>query len=163
MIEESTHASMTDQSETKTPAIHWAAASILAVLALLGGVLLGRVAFVNTDDPTPLIESVKVLDSDFNANGTIEYLPEEEVYILTLRGMPPPPADKVFQVWVQVDDLIVPAGVLNPNSRDFAFAAYDGRYDRLFITTEAAPFGSEQPTSTEIITVNLGNLEVGVD
>lgn len=155
---------MSDQEATfiepnATPvSIHWAVAAVLAVLALIGGVLLGRVAFVDNDEPTPSIVRIQVLDDSLDLSGSVEFVPDFDVYVLTINTMPPPPSNRVFQVWVQTDDLVVPAGVLNPNTRTFAYAAYDGRYDSLFITVESAPFGSEQPTTDPIITADLTGL-----
>lgn len=139
--------------------ISWILAAILAVLALLGGVWLGRVAFVTSEEPSPRIVEIEVEDDDLRVGGSVEYFEEHEVYILTINTMPPPDDREVFQVWMQTDDLIVRAGVLNPDSRTFAYAAYSGRYDTMFVTAEPGPFGSEQPSSDPLITVDLTELE----
>lgn len=152
---------MSDQSTSasETRSISWVIAAILAVLALVAGVWLGRVAFVSNEDPSPRIVEIEVVDEELEVGGDVEYFEEQEVYILTISTMPPPEEGEVFQVWAQRDDIIVNAGVLNPESRTFAFAAYSGRYDTLFVTAEPAPFGSEQPTSGELITADLTELE----
>ncbi len=140
--------------------VPWIAAAVLAVAALLAGVWLGRVAFVSSDEPAPRIVAIEVLDTELEAGGEVQYFAEEEVYILATRGMPPAPSGSVYQVWMQVDDLIVPAGLLDPNHNRFAYAAYDGRYDTLFITEEPAPLGSDQPTSDPVITADLTEIEI---
>ena len=152
-----------DQIPGEQRTISWMLAAALAVLALVGGVWLGRVAFVTSEDPSPRIVEIVVEDDDLQVGGSVEYVEQHEVYILTISTMPPPDEDEVFQVWVQSDDLIVRAGLLNPDSRTFAFAAHSGRYDTMFVTSEPAPFGSEQPTSPELITVDLTELEAEDD
>lgn len=145
------------------PSIHWIGASILAILALIGGVWLGRVAFVSSEAPSPRVVPIEVLDDDLEVGGSVEYFDDQEVYILSIHTMPPPEEGEVFQVWVQTDDLIVRAGLLHPDSRVFAYAAYSGRYDTMFVTAEPGPFGSEQPTSEPLITVDLTELEEDED
>lgn len=155
-----TESQATTSSSPKGTSIPWLVAAALAIVALLAGVWLGRVAFVSTDEPSPQIVSIEVLDDDLEVGGEVQFLEEEEVYILATRAMPPAPSGSVYQVWMQVDDIIVPAGVLDPNHNRFAYAAYDGRYDTLFVTEEPAPFGSEEPTSDPVITVELTEIEI---
>lgn len=143
--------------------ISWITASILAVIALLAGVWLGSVAFVSSDEPSPRIVDIVVEDPNLEVGGSVEYFDMHEVYILTIHTMPPPEEDEVFQVWAETDDIIVNAGTLNPESRTFAFAAYSGRYDRLFITAEPGPLGSEQPTGDPLITADLTEIEAEDD
>lgn len=158
------NASASESATLPAPnSVSWVIAAILAVLALFGGVLLGRVAFVASDSPAPSLIEIDVLDTNLEVSGTVEYLPDHEVYLLTISTMPPPSEGEVFQVWMQTEDLIVRAGLLDPTSRDFAFAAYSGRYNTMFITAEPGPFGSEQPTSEELITVDLTELEIEED
>lgn len=148
---------------TESRSISWALAATLAVIALIGGVWLGSVAFVSSGEPTPRIVEIEVLNENFEIGGTVEYLPEPEVYLLTINTMPPPGRDQVFQVWVQVDDLIVNAGLLHEDSRVFAYAAYSGRYDTMFITSEPGPTGSDQPTGIPVISADLTELEREID
>lgn len=143
--------------------ISWKLAAVLAVLALAAGVWLGRVAFVSSELPSPRLVEIEVEDDDLEVGGSVEYIEEQEVYILTINTMPPPNDGEVFQVWMQTDEIIVPAGTLNPNSRTFAYAANSGRYESMFVTAEPAPFGSEQPTSDKLISVDLTELEAEDD
>lgn len=155
---------MTEPQATPTSAartsIPWLAAASLSILALLGGIWLGRVAFVSSDEPSPHIVALDVLDPNLDVSGEVEYIQEEEIYIVAIRTLPPAPAGSVYQVWMQVNEIIVPAGVMNPNSSRFAYAAYEGRYETLFVTEEPAPFGSEQPTSDPVITADLTAIEI---
>ena len=147
-------------SSGRRTSIPWMVAAALAIIALLAGVWLGRVAFVTTDEPSPHIVGLEILDDELEVGGEVEYIEDEEIYIVAIRTLPPAPAGLVYQVWMQVDDLVVPAGVMNPNSSRFAYAAYDGRYDTLFVTEEPAPFGSEEPTSDPVITADLTEIEI---
>ena len=52
-----------------------------------------------------------VLDTDLEVSGQVEYLPESEVYILSVWTMPPAPEGSVYQVWLQVDDIIEQTGL----------------------------------------------------
>lgn len=158
MSEQSTPVSEPD-SVSGTGPVSWKVAAILAVLALIAGVWLGRVAFVSGGDPSPRIVEIVVEDEDLEVGGSVEYFEEHEVYILTINTMPPSEEGEVYQVWAQTDDIVVNAGVLNPTSRTHAFASYSGRYDTLFVTTEPGPLGSEQPTSDQLITADLTELE----
>lgn len=157
---------MTDSAElTPEPAssrvsIPWVVAAVLAVVALVGGVWLGRVAFVSSEEPAPLVVPIEVLDTDLEVSGQVEYLPESEVYILSVWTMPPAPEGSVYQAWLQVDDIIVPAGIMNSNSSRLAYAAYDGRYDTMFVTQEDGPLGSRQPTTDPVVTADLTGIEV---
>ena len=143
---------------TEQRSISWMLAAALAVLALVAGVWLGRVAFVENETPSPRILDIEVVDDDLEVSGSVEYVENHEVYILTINTMPPPPEGEVFQVWVQIDDIVVPAGLLNPDSRTFAFSAFSGRYDTMFITVEQGSSGSALPTSDPVITVDLTEL-----
>lgn len=149
-----------DTSATQaTSSVSWKVAAILAVLALIAGVWLGRVSFLTNDDASPRIVEIEVENDDLEVGGDVEYFEDKEIYILTINTMPPPAEGEVFQVWAQTDDIVVNAGVLNPTSRTFAFASYSGRYDTLFVTAEPGPLGSEQPTSEQLITADLTELE----
>ena len=150
----------TPPSTIASTSIPWLVAVALSILSLLGGIWLGRVAFVSSDEPSPHIVALKVLDPNLDVSGEVQYLQNEEVYIVAIRTLPPAPAGSVYQMWMQLDEIIVPAGVMNPNSSRFAYAAYDGRYDTLFVTEEPAPFGSEQPTSDPVITADLTAIEI---
>lgn len=149
----------TDQTATFPARMHWIPVLVLTILALLGGVWLGRVAFVSTEVASPRVTELEVQDPELKASGRVELINDRDIVLLTINGMPPPPEGQVFVVWAQKDDVIVRAGVWNPNAREFAFAAWNGRYDTLFLTTEPGPLGSEQPTSTPLISADLTQLQ----
>lgn len=158
MTEESTGEQKTT-SDSGSRSVSWKVAAILAVLALIAGIWLGRVAFYSFEGPSPRIVQITVESEDLQVGGDVEYFEDKEVYILTINTMPPPEEGEVFQVWVQRDELVLSVGVLNPTSRTFAFSSYSGRYETLFVTAEDGPFGSEQPTSEQLISADLTELE----
>jgi hypothetical protein len=49
---------------------------------------------------------------------------------------------------------------MNSNSSRLAYAAYDGRYDTMFVTREQGPLGSRQPTSAPLLTADLTQVQV---
>lgn len=149
---------MTEESTGNS--IKWQVAVALCLLALIGGIWLGRVAFFANEEDSPHITQIEVLDTDYEVGGQVQYLEEEEIYILSIWTLPPAPDGSVYQVWMQNGDLVVPAGAMNPNSTNFAYAAYDGRYETLFVTVEAGPFGVEEPTTDPILEADLTTFEI---
>lgn len=153
-----TDQSPTDQTATSPMRVHWIPVLVLTILALLGGVWLGRVAFVSNEEAAPRVIELEVEDKNLNASGRVELINDRDILLLTINAMPPPPEGQVYVVWVQKDDVTVRAGIWSPNSREFAFATWNGRYDTLFITAEPGPLGSEQPTSSPLISADLTEL-----
>lgn len=153
-----TDQSPTDQTATSPMRVHWIPVLVLTILALLGGVWLGRVAFVSNEEAAPRVIELEVEDKNLNASGRVELINDRDILLLTINAMPPPPEGQVYVVWVQKDDVTVRAGIWNPNSREFAFATWNGRYDTLFITAEPGPLGSEQPTASPLIFADLKEL-----
>lgn len=135
--------------------IAWPLAAVLAVLALAGGVWLGAVAFVSDEEPTPRMVPIVVLDDESDIGGNVEYIPDREIYVLSLQRVPPLPADTVYQIWLQNDDITISAGIWNPTATRFAVVAYEGRYDRMFVTVESSSRGNDQPTTEPIVEVDL--------
>lgn len=148
------------ESTGNRTSIQWNVAVALCLLALVGGIWLGRVAFVSGEEDSPHIVQIDVLDEEMEVGGQVQYLEDEEIYILSVWTMPPAPSGSVYQVWLQSGDVIVPAGVMNPNSSKFAYAAYDGRYETMFVTEEAAPFGVDEPTSAPVIEADLTEFDI---
>lgn len=140
--------------------IKWQVAVALCLLALLGGIWLGRVAFFTTEEDSPHITQIEVLDNEYEVGGQVQYMQEEEIYVLSVWTLPPAPDGSVYQVWMQNGDLVVPVGVMNPNSTKFSYAAYDGRYEKMFVTVETGPFGVEEPTTDPILEADLTTFEI---
>lgn len=137
--------------------IAWPIAAILAVLALAGGIWLGAVAFVSDEEPSPRMVPIVVLD-DSDIGGNVEYIPDREIYVLSLQRIPPQPEGSVYQIWLQSDEITISAGLWNPTATRFAVVAYDGRYDRMFVTLEPSSRGNDQPTTEPILEVDLTSI-----
>lgn len=138
--------------------IAWPLAAILAVLALAGGVWLGAVAFVSDEEPSPRMVPIVVLDDDSDIGGNVEYIPDREIYVLSLQRIPPLSEGSVYQIWLGNDDVTISAGLWNPTATRFAVVAYDGRYDRMFVTVEPSSRGNEQPTTEPLLEVDLTSI-----
>lgn len=158
MSDPSTHANESKPA-TSGSSLPLVAAAIMAVLALIGGIWLGRVAFVSNEEAAPRVVAVEVEDEELELSGRVEYFEDRELYLLTINTMPPAADGQVYAVWVQTGDIVVCAGILNSDSKEFAYAAYSGRYESLFVTEESGPYCGEQPTSDPLITADLTELE----
>ncbi|MCO5219677.1 MAG: anti-sigma factor [Thermomicrobiales bacterium] len=143
------------ESGSSSRAIAWPLVALLAVVSLLGGVWLGAVAFVADEKPSPRMVPIQVLDDTLKAGGNVEYIPDREIYVLSLQRIPPPPEGSSYQIWFGNDDVIVSAGLWNPTATRFAVVAYESRYDTMFITLEPSPRGSDQPTTEPLIEIDL--------
>lgn len=150
-------------TESTTRSIPWYIAALIAVAALLGGVWLGAVAFVDRSDPAPLVAPIEVLSPTLEVSGSVQYLRDEEIYILALYSMPPAPVGSTYQVWTEKDDVIVNAGLWNPTNNRIAFAAYSGRYDTMFVTLEPNQLGSSQPTTDRLVTIDLTEINAKLE
>lgn len=141
------------------PTLPWTAAALLAVLALVGGIFLGRVSFFANNEPTPRVVEVEVEDEELEVGGNVEYFEDKEIYILTIRTLPPPPENQVYAVWMQTGDVTVCAGIMNPDSQEFAYAAYSGRYETLSVTLEEGRYCGDSPRGEPLITADLTEIE----
>ncbi|MCA9833025.1 MAG: anti-sigma factor [Thermomicrobiales bacterium] len=150
-------------NESTTRSIPWSIAAALCVVALLGGVWLGAVAFVDRSEPAPLVAPIEVLDTKLEISGSVEYLRDEEVYILALYSMPPAPAGSTYQIWMEKDDVIISAGLWNPTTNRIAFAAYSGRYDTMFVTLEPTERGNSHPTTDRLVTIDLTGINAELE
>ena len=148
-----------NQPQSSRPSLTWAAVALLAVLSLIGGIFLGRIAFLNNEEPTPRVVNIEVEDDDLEVGGNVEYFEEREVYILTIRTLPPAPEGQVYAVWMHTPDVTVCAGIMNPDSTQFAYAAYSGRYEMLSVTLESGPYCRTEPSGDPLITADLTQLE----
>ena len=133
--------------------LHWAAAAVLALLTLAGGILLGRAIFENDVDNGRIVAQVQVMDPEIPASGTVEYDPDQDVLVLRMDDMPAAPEGYVYQVWVIANDTPVSIGTLD--TEEFATARNPSEFQTLAITVEEGPFGNEQPTTDPIVVVDL--------
>lgn len=143
-------------SPSQPSRMYWAAAALLAVLTLAGGILLGRTIFVSDSDqdPAPSVQ-VSITDPEITASGSVHYLADQGVIVLDMEDLPPTPEGYVYQVWMIEGDSPVSMGLFNPQSSRFATAGNPAEFDLLAITVEEGPTGSEQPTSDPLVVADL--------
>lgn len=136
--------------------VYWAAAALLAVLTLAGGILLGRTVFEPDSDsqPSPGVQ-VSITDPEIDANGSVRYLSDQGVILLDVQNLPPTPEGFVYQVWMITGDTPVSMGLFNPQTSRFAAAGDPADFDLLAITVEEGPTGNEQPTSDPLVVADL--------
>jgi hypothetical protein len=136
----------------------WATAA-LVLLALLAGALAGRMLFADDGEDAAQGEAIALQMNPPipNANGELTYMPEEQVFKLTMHNMPAAPHDHVYQVWLIGAEGPEPVGMVDQSSGQFAVAADRSQYQTFAITVEPGPLGSQLPTGDPIITAPLEN------
>lgn len=138
--------------------MHWAVAAMLAIMTLAGGILLGRMLFESNDTPLMPVAEVSVTDPDLAATGTVQYLQDQGVILLTMSDMPAPPEGYIYQVWMIEGETPVPVGTFDPESSQWAASGDPSRFSTLAITVEEGPRGSDQPTTDPIVVADLTQL-----
>ncbi|MDQ3936259.1 MAG: anti-sigma factor, partial [Actinomycetota bacterium] len=124
----------------------------LAGFALLAGVALGLgIAAGGDDDERTVTASV---DRTRLPGGSARVEIDDGTAVLRVRGAPQPPPGKVYEVWVERDGEVRPAGALFGVDRDGdGSAAIPGGVedvDRVMVTREVAQ-GVEVPTEQPVI------------
>jgi anti-sigma-K factor RskA len=123
----------------------------LACALLAAGVVLGGVLFSS---------SARTVDFQSTLpQASAELKLEDDGATLTADRLPPPPAGRVYMVWVQRDDgTIEPTSALfTPRADGTATASVSGDLDgveNVLVNTEP-PGGSPQPTSAPVLTAAL--------
>jgi anti-sigma-K factor RskA len=141
----------------------WAAiAAVLLVTTLalgawsaaLGGQLAAsraQVAILQAQ-PRVTIHAVTGTPNAPNATGEVVYLPQQQAAFLTVSNLPPPAADRSYQVWFIQDGKPVSAGLLptGPNQAAARLPADLGRYEAIAVSLEPAG-GSPAPTGPIVV------------
>ncbi|HEX2282017.1 MAG TPA: anti-sigma factor, partial [Thermomicrobiales bacterium] len=79
--------------------------------------------------------------------GDLTYFPQDNLFLLEVRDLPPLEPDQVYEVWlIGEDGVAVPAGVFDQPTDQHAVVADRNRYATLAITAEPGPLGTEAPT-----------------
>jgi anti-sigma-K factor RskA len=133
------------------------AAAAMLLLGLLGGVLIDRM-LLDTDDPVSTRELALQSPTGMElGRAQLVYLPEEGIVRFSAPDLPPPPDDRVYQVWLIAgdDEAPTPVGVIDPVTGEFATAADTQRYAVFAVTVEPGPLGSTAPTTTPVIVADL--------
>jgi anti-sigma-K factor RskA len=126
----------------------WAAAA--AVLLLLSaGLLVWNVRLREQIATAPVAEMIALAPTDAapGARGQVTYLPQDNLFMLDVRDLPPLQPDQVYEVWlIGADGVPVPAGVFDQPTDQHAVVADRDLYDTLAITAEPGPLGTDAPT-----------------
>jgi hypothetical protein len=134
----------------------WMAVAALVVLSLLGGAVLGQLLTRTDEDP---IDSqtiaVQFTDPNMTATGVLRYIPGEEVFVLEVDGLTPPPAGFVHQGWLIDASGPVPAGLMDPHKGELAAVGTLDQYQTFAITLEPGPLGNAAPTTDPILVAPL--------
>lgn len=139
---------------------YWAVAALIAVMALAGGILLGRTIFESTPDPeTDLVAQVMITDPQIDASGSVHYLAEQGVILLDLDRLFATEPGYVYQIWLIEGETLTSMGLLDPITQRFAVAGNPDDFDVLAITVEQGPLGSDQPTTDPLVVADLQPLQ----
>jgi hypothetical protein len=105
----------------------------------------------------PVAETIALAPTDAapGAGGEVTYLPQDDLFILDVRDLPPLEPDQVYEVWLIGEDGPVPAGVFDQPTDQHAIVADRAQYDTLAITAEPGPLGTEAPTGEIVATASL--------
>jgi anti-sigma-K factor RskA len=135
----------------------WAAAA--AILLLLSvGLLVWNLRLQEQIATAPVAETIALAPTDVapGARGEVTYLPQDDLFMLEVRDLPPLEPDQVYEVWLIGEDGVpAPAGVFDQPADQHAIIADRNRYDTLAITAEPGPLGTEAPTGEIVATASL--------
>ena len=136
----------------------WAAAA--AILLLLSAGLLVwnlRLREQIQQATAPVAETIALAPTDVapEARGEVTYLPQDELFMLEVRDLPPLEPDQVYEVWLIGANGPEPAGTFDQPTDQHAIVADRSQYETLAITAEPGPLGSEAPTGEIVATASL--------
>ena len=135
----------------------WVAAA--AILLLLSAALLVWNLRLREQIATaPAAETIALAPTDVapDARGEVTYLPQDDLFILEVRDLPPLEPDQVYEVWLIGEDGVpVPCGVFDQPTDQHAMIGDGGQYETLAITVEPGPLGTEAPTGEVVATAAL--------
>lgn len=133
----------------------WAAAAVLLIasLSLLGWSLSLRHDL--NQRPSEETIALQATAAGANAKGTLTYLPDRQVFVLTFDHLPSIGANQVFEVWLIRGKTPVPAGVFDANVPGYAVSGNRADFQTLAITIEPGPLGTTAPTTQPILAASL--------
>jgi anti-sigma-K factor RskA len=135
----------------------WAAAATILLL-LSVGLLVWNLRLQEQIATAPVAETIALAPTDLapDARGEVTYLPQDDLFMLEVRDLPPLEPDQVYEVWLIGEDGVpAPAGVFDQPTDQHAIVADRDRYDTLAITAEPGPMGTEAPTGEIVATASL--------
>jgi anti-sigma-K factor RskA len=126
------------------------------LLLILGGALLQRTLPLGGNDESDEQQiAIQFTDPNIDATGDLRYLPEEQVFLLDVTGMPEAPEGYVYQAWLIQGDTPIPVGVMNAGTGAFATAGDRDEFEMFCVTLEKGPLGNAAPTSAPILVAPL--------
>ena len=135
----------------------WAAAAAILLL-VSGGLLAWNLRLQEQIVTVPAPETIALAPTDAapDASGEVTYVPEEDLLLLDVRGLPELEPGQVYEVWLIGEEGVpAPAGVFDQETDRHAIVADRGRYTTLAITAEPGPLGTEAPTGEIVATAAL--------
>ena len=134
----------------------WMTIAALMVVSLLGGTLLGQVLPRFGDEAIEGQQiAIEFTDPDITATGQLRYLPDAQVFVLEVSGMPELPEGYVYQAWLIDEEASVPAGVMRAETGEIAAVGDPVQFEMFCITVEEGPLGNPAPTSDPILIASL--------
>jgi hypothetical protein len=138
----------------------WLMVAALMLVSLIGGALLGQaLPQFAEDEPQAQQIAIQFTDPDITATGELRYLPDEQIFVLTVNDMPEAPEGYVYQAWLIQGDEKIPAGVMNTDQGEIASVGNRSQFDTFAITVEPGPLGNHSPSSEPILVAPLGSNE----
>jgi hypothetical protein len=134
----------------------WAAAAAILLL-LSAGLLVWNLRLREQIATAPVAETIALAPTDVapEARGEVTYLPQDDLFMLEVRDLPPLEPDQVYEVWLIGADGPEPAGIFDQPTDQHAIVADRDLYDSLAITAEPGPLGTEAPTGEIVATASL--------
>jgi len=134
----------------------WAAAAAILLL-LSAGLLVWNLRLREQLATAPVVETIALAPTDAapEAHGEVTYLPQDQLFMVDVRDLPPLKPDQVYEVWLIGAEGPVPAGVFDQPTDQHAVVADRDRYETLAITAEPGPLGTEAPTGEIVATASL--------
>lgn len=121
------------------------------------GLLAANLAFQLTKDGGPDVSFVRTFNDGGTASGRILYIQEEKLALISVEGLAPLPAEKVYQVWAISQDQPVGIGLFNVSESGQGLTVMEidlSDAEAIAITVEPAG-GSPQPTTAPILIAEI--------
>ena len=129
------------------------ALAAVALIALLAGVIIGQIALRAPQPPAPsqVARFTMVGHQEMaGAQATVIELKSDRLALIDFRGLPPPGAGRVYEVWlIPAKGDPLPAAVFVPDSNGAKTVLINSSlagYSIMAVTNEAGPDGARAPT-----------------
>ena len=133
----------------------WKALAAVAVISLLIGGTIGQVLPRFGDEPDRETFTVEFAEDQGEATATLSYLPNEEIFLFSVSGLPAPPDGYVYQAWLINENGPIPTGTMGAGQEEMAAHGDRSQFTTFTITLEKGPLGAPQPTSKPVILADL--------